>query len=88
MPILNLMDTTSASIRSALSLSRMLDISAAQLSQEELAEGLAALREKLQQIDRSHEAAFAAAAAEKAKPGQAPASLQLASVTSVKTLPR
>lgn len=84
MPILNMMDNTSAGIRSALAISQMLGLSAPQLSQEELAEGLAVLREKLLQIERLHEAAYSVAA-QKEMPGQAPASVHLASV---KTLTR
>ncbi|MNY29702.1 hypothetical protein D3C86_1637600 [compost metagenome] len=78
------MDNTSAGIRSALAISKMLTISAHQLSEGELAESLAVLREKLLQIEQSHEAAYAVAA-QKEMPGQAPASVHLASV---KTLPR
>lgn len=85
MPILNMMDNTSAGIRSALAISQMLGLSAHQLSPAELAEGLAVLREKLLQVEQLHEAAYSVAAAQKEMPGQAPASVHLASV---KTLPR
>lgn len=87
MPILNMMDNTSARIRSALALSQMLSLSASQLSEEELAEGLAELRAKLHQIEQFNEAAYSVAAAlrEKEMPGQAPASVHL---VGVKTLPR
>lgn len=85
MPILNMMDNTSARIRSALALSQMLSLSASQLNEEELAEGLADLREKLLQIEQFNEAAYSVAARLKEMPGQAPASVHLASV---KTLPR
>ncbi|HBO4864505.1 TPA: hypothetical protein L4V15_004930 [Pseudomonas aeruginosa] len=85
MQILSMMDNTSADIRSALAISQMLGLSAPQLSQDELAEGLAVLREKLLQIEQSHEAAYSVAAVQKEMPGQAPASVHLASV---KTLPR
>ncbi len=77
MPILNMMDNTGASIRRALAISQMLSLSASQLSQDELAEGLAELRAKLLEVDQANEAAYLVAAQETQTPGQAPAQIHL-----------
>ncbi|NPZ19538.1 hypothetical protein DZ956_022445 [Pseudomonas aeruginosa] len=79
MPILNMMDNTGASIRRALAISQMLSLSASQLSQDELAEGLAELRAKLLEVEQSNEAAYSVAAQETKTPGQAPAQIHLVS---------
>lgn len=81
MPILNMMDNTSARIRRALAISQMLSLSASQLSEGDLAEGLAELREKLLLIEQANEAAYVTAARQKEMPEQAPAPIHLVSTT-------
>ncbi|NMY49147.1 hypothetical protein [Pseudomonas sp. WS 5027] len=78
------MDTTGQKIRSALTVVNMLEAGVLTLSQEDLVEGLAILRERLQMAGDSHEETYALLANE--KPGQAPA-IEVQSAPNVAHLP-
>lgn len=71
MQVWDSMDATGQKIRSALAVINMLEAGVQALTQEDLVEGLAILRERLQMAGDSHEATYAFLANE--KPGQAPA---------------
>jgi hypothetical protein len=78
------MDTTGQKIRSALTVINMLEAGVLSLSQEDLVEGLAILRERLQMAGDSHEETYALLANE--QPGQAPA-IEVQSAANVAHLP-
>lgn len=84
MQVWDSMDTTGQKIRSALTVVNMLEAGVLTLSQEDLVEGLAILRERLQMAGDSHEETYALLASE--KPGQAPA-IEVQSAPNVAHLP-